>query len=161
MRALFEMNMSSTFWWGIVLGGGVGFLASIVANLSTPSFASYFSRSKAGWIERGKKRALKQLTYVQRFRNGAEDKYMYFAAQWGYILLFSTMSALLLIMVCVQPYRAFPLLLDGWMLFVALLGLAYAFWISNKLHLWYWRMNNFEEYRASLLKKWSDLDLDE
>jgi hypothetical protein len=152
--------MNSIFWWGICLGGAVGFLASILANVSTPSFASYFARSRKGWIERSKKRALKQYNFIQRFRSGKEDRYMYFVAQWCYIILFSLLAINIVLVSLMHGQRNIGhSFIDDGFLFFSLLVIAYVLVTHNKLHLWYWRINNFEEYQTSLRKKWPDLDL--
>jgi hypothetical protein len=145
--------MDRVFWLSIAFGGALGFVVSIVANLATPTFGDYFSRSKMGWIERNKKSAFKKFNAIQSFRRGAEDKYMYFVAQWGFILMFGIMDVFLetipkdhlwqvVFFVVVQCYIAIQIA-----------------WLLVTLNLWYWRMNNFAEYKASLLKKWPDLDL--
>ena len=107
-----------------------------------------------------KKRALKQYGFIQRFRSGKEDKYMYFVAQWCYILVFVLMAlnGVLLILMHKQGSIGHSIVDDVFFLF-SLLLLAYVLRVHNKLHLWYWRINNFEEYRASLRKKWADLEL--
>ena len=145
--------MEKTFWIGILLGGFVGFIASVVANMATPSFANYFTRSKVGWIERTKKKAIKQFQVIQRFHSGAEDKYMYFVAQWGYILFYSIFAAAMTVFLVQQSSVtnfAGP---------AALFGISLAGWTHKKLYLWYWRINRFEEYKNSLIAKWGDLEL--
>ena len=75
------MPVDTKDWVILFAGATFGFFVSIVANLATPTFGSYFARSKLGWIERSRRRALKQFNFIQRFRNGTEDRYMYFVAQ--------------------------------------------------------------------------------
>lgn len=148
--------MDSVFWIGIVLGGAVGFVVSIVANLSTPRFGDYFQRSKIGWLERSKRRALNAYQFILRFRNGTEDKYMYFVAQWGYILFFLLFLVFCFVMIMTsRGALAHTIGTLG-----AVFGLFQTFWIHRKLSLWYWRMNNFEKYKASVKEKWPDLDVD-
>lgn len=151
--------MDNVFWWGIVLGGAVGFVVSIVANLSTPTFGSYFQRSRAGWVEHGKRRALKQYEFILRFREGKEDKYMYFVAQWGYILFYVIMSVFMFLIGTKLDERGERLLqLTGYL--AGLASLMRCLWVNLKLTIWYWRMNNFDEYRMTLLRKWPELQLD-
>jgi hypothetical protein len=140
--------------WVILFAGATfGFFVSIVANLATPTFGSYFARSKLGWIERSRRRALKQFNFIQRFRNGTEDQYMYFVAQWGYILLYGVLATFFEVISSLNPQidLAFASML------ALLVAVIRGVWVHMRLYLWYWRMNNFEEYRLSLERKWPDL----
>lgn len=144
--------------WILLLAGAIiGYFVSIVANLSTPSFGGYFSRGKAGWIERSKRRALKQFDFIQKFRSGREDRYMYFVARWGYILLYSLFTTFFAIVYLDAGTLATKYLALVGVFFTLMRGM----WVHFDLYLWYWRINNFEIYRNSLQKKWPDLNLPE
>jgi hypothetical protein len=148
-----DKAMDYIFWTGIIIGALLGFFISVTANLATPSFQAYFSKSKAGWIERSKKRALSQFIFVMRFRTGTEDKYMYFVAQWSYIILLIIIAFVLL---GTNRSRFHDSVLG----LCSIACITYGSWTHQKLKLWYWRMNNFEEYKSALLKRYPDLELD-
>jgi hypothetical protein len=151
-----RQTVGSVFWWGILIGAAASFAVGIVVNLSTPTFGNYFTRSKQGWVERNKLRAIAQYDFVRRFRNGTEDKYMYFVAQWGYILFgFIFVSTMLLTMMLSDTKIFLHLSAAAGAVF----GLVYISWKHTNLYLWYWRMNHFEAYRDSLQTKWTDLKL--
>ena len=89
-----------------------------------------------------------------KFRKGTEDKYMYFVAQWGYIL-FYVLIAIFGLTVLVSEDSFWLRLGTG---IFSIFGLTRAMWHHRRLSLWYWRMNNFEEYKASVLAKWPDMN---
>ena len=77
---------------------------------------------------------------------------MYFVAQWGYILLYGVLATFGVISsLNPQIDLAFASML------ALLVAVIRGVWVHMRLYLWYWRMNNFEEYRLSLERKWPDL----
>jgi hypothetical protein len=149
-------QLGSIFWFGIVIGGLVGFVASIAANLTTPGFGAYFLRGKAELIERNKRRAMKQYVLLKRFQNGSEDKYMYFVAQWGYILLYTILGAGLAIVSKVVPLNAVELIISD----IGVVGsFVIVFTKLFRLTIWYRRINNFQKYEEALTKKWGEVEV--
>lgn len=144
--------MSNEFWWSIIVGAAIGFVVSIIANVTTPLVASYFQKSKLGWIERNKRKALRNFEELLKFRDGREDKYFYFAAQWGTILVYQNFGIAFGLLAVLIKWHGGP---DIQYLGIASLVASIFFVmggmrIIQKLTVWYWRMNNFEEYKASL-----------
>jgi hypothetical protein len=148
--------MGATFWSAMLLGVILGFVASVLANISTPSFVSYFRRSKVGWIERNRKRGIKQFQFIDKFRRGEEDRYMYFVAQWGYIISYLVFGVFFTVVLVYFKFsgldRRYTIIIGVF----AVIALSRSGWVLLKLHLWYWRINHFDEYKDAFTKKFGD-----
>ena len=78
--------MDLPFWFSLILGGAIGFIVALFANYYTPGFANLMNRSKVGFVERSKKRALAQFVKINKMKAGKLDRYFSIINSWGQIL---------------------------------------------------------------------------
>ena len=146
--------MDITFWAGIILGGAIGFVVSIIANLTTPRFGELFTSSKAGWLERSKTRALRRYKFVMRFTSGGEDRYLYYLAQWGLTAAITSITGTFAVLSVIARTEIGRDVSSG----AGVVGAAYVIANLVQLSLWHWRVTNFKQYEASLVAKWGNIE---
>jgi VanZ family protein len=148
----------SEFTLTLIAGAVIGYFASVIANMTTPAFKSYFEKSKQGWVERNKNSALKEFERIKAFMENKEDRYMYFVAQWGYIGSYISMSIGLFIIATNLRNEAdasFVLKSVAPVVFmiVSMFSMLRVFVTYRRLSVWYWRVNNYSGYRQSLIER--------
>ncbi|WGR94729.1 hypothetical protein MTX26_01360 [Bradyrhizobium sp. ISRA443] len=154
--------------WLLLAGTLLGFLASLLATFTAPSIGNAFGKLKSGFIERNKARALAAYTVVHDLKFGKRDKYLYAIIGWGSLNALTLMSiatggmgfaARRVLGPAVSSASSDPLGLRVLALAVALTGISIVLMIGLHLYLTFARLENFENYRSQLLKRWPDLEL--
>jgi hypothetical protein len=151
--------------WLLIAGAVLGYPVALLATFTTPPLSSAFSKLKSGFIERNKAKALAAYAFVHDLKSGKRDKYLYAINGWGLL------SAIILVgfaavfvgiatgNVLGRPHgeNALGFRLLGLAITV---GVALMF-LSRTIHLALTlaRLDNFEAYRASLLRRWPDIKL--
>jgi hypothetical protein len=157
------------FWLPIVLGGVLGLVASVTANLVTPHVFGYLSHRKVARIENSKKRAAETYLQLLDLHSGRKDKYLYFISHAVYIVIallgvvFSVMAAGIVIMVDSihrDTWSTFNILNKG-AEFIFGLFAGYFVYRTNlrTKHMieWRWRLDNFRKYEADFKKQYGEL----
>jgi hypothetical protein len=148
-------RMETKDLWLLLAGAVLGYVINLIANFTAPSVGSAFGKLKSGFIERNKAKALDAYAGVRDLKSGAWDKYLYALNSWGFIivyLLFGTMGSIVGLLAKDQATGVFAL---G----SAMVGLLMAFRRISNLFLTLGRVENFEDSRAELLRRWPDVDL--
>src|SRR5947208_10299892 len=68
--------MDPILW--LIIGGVIGFLGSVAANLLTGKIVSLFERQRGLMDERSKDRAMRFYSMVTRLHDGRRDRYVFF-----------------------------------------------------------------------------------
>jgi lysylphosphatidylglycerol synthetase-like protein (DUF2156 family) len=147
--------------WLLLAGAVLGYVINLTATFTAPSVGTAFSKLRSGIIERNKAKALAAYGEVRDLKSGKRDKYLYAINGWGFI----TTYLLLAVMACVAVVAevvtaaehsfAFALLALTVLVLTALLAMRRL--ISLLLTLG--RLEDFETYRAELLRRWPDINL--
>lgn len=140
--------------WLLGIGAFLGFLGSLLATFAAPPVGTVISKLKSGFIERNKSRALANFAVVQDLRTGKRDKYLYTLERWGFALFWMLLFALsgILFMIGPDQYR---LPFGAFILITALSGMERIALATITVA----RLENFEHYRAQLLRRWPDIKL--
>jgi ABC-type bacteriocin/lantibiotic exporter with double-glycine peptidase domain len=92
----------SEFWWGILTGGIVSFIASMLANY-TPRFGRSF-------IERNKIRARKKFKEISRLKRDPTERIIYFSTGFSLVVLLAVMFFSMVILDTLDIRTGFTLL---------------------------------------------------
>src|ERR1700730_612455 len=91
-----KIIMSPTMWIGLAIGTALGFIASLFANYFTPTFSDFMDRRRSHFVERTRKSAMRQYTWVDALHSGKEDKYIFIINSWSFVLVYLILSVLAL-----------------------------------------------------------------
>jgi hypothetical protein len=143
--------------WILLAGAFLGFVGSLLATFTAPSVGSAFGKLKSGFIERNKTRALASYAVVRDLKSGKRDKYLYAIKSWGFTLAF-----LLLVVLGAIGYST----AHGWLLRLPFGAFLVIVWWASLNRMWhavitFGRLEDFENYRAALLRRWPDIVLPE
>ena len=153
--------------WLLLAGAALGFVGSVLATFAAPSIGSVFGKLKSGFIERSKSNALASYVVVRDLHTGKRDKYLYAINGWASInvLILGGLMAGGLGFITrrlvggpiepIHPVRTLLALIVG--ILIVLLVLRHLLTLFLTLN----RVDNFDHYRAELLKRWPDIQLPE
>jgi hypothetical protein len=151
--------------WLLLAGAVLAYAVNLLTTYTVPPLNSAFGKLRAGFIERNKSRALAAYAFVHDLKTGKRDKYLYAINGWGMLgaMMLVLFTAVLMGLVI---RRAFDLPNEAAPGFRLLLALAIAVGLAvmvlsriMRLALTLYRLDNFEAYRASLLRRWPDIKL--
>jgi hypothetical protein len=133
-------------------GALIGFVTSILANWSTDSFWRVLTRSRAGLLERSKKRAFLEYKELKSLRNGERDRNLYFI-EWSMRIQIFFLTGFF------GWVLGTTLSLLPWILSL-LLGLgcltrALSYWL--RLTIWRERLDDFSRYESDLRQRHGEL----
>jgi hypothetical protein len=154
--------------WLLFAGAVLGYVINLTATFTAPSVGTAFGKLKSGFIERNKARALAAYVEVWDLKSGKRDKYLYAINHWGSISLL-TLTGFVAAVTGFAARRvigpiastsqenapAFTLLFLPFGVFLLFLVV----WRTLRVGLTLNRIENFEDYRAELLRRWPDIDL--
>lgn len=151
--------------WILLAGAFLGFVGSLLATFAAPPVGSAFGKLKSGFIERNKAKALARYSEVRDLRSGKRDKYFYAINHWG-VLTFITVTTPLAVLLGFETGLALGLPRTGAQVSIAAVGVALLllfFFLRRTLRflLTLGRLDNFENDRAELLRRWPDIVLPE
>jgi hypothetical protein len=151
--------------WLLFAGAFLGFVGSLLATFAAPPLSTAFGKLKSGFIERNKAKALARYSEVRDLRSGKRDKYFYAINHWG-VLTFITVTTPLAVLLGFETRIAFGLPHTGAQasiaaVVVALLLAVFLLRRTLRFLLTLGRLENFENYRAQLLRRWPDIVLPE
>jgi hypothetical protein len=161
--------MEAKDMWLLLAGAVFGYVINLTATFTAPSVGTAFSKLKSGFIERNKARALAAYAEVCGLKSGKRDKYLYAINHWGLVTFLSVTGFLGAFIVfaarrAIGPdsfYRAQENAPAFWV-FVSAIAAFLMFlivWMTLRQVLTLSRVENFEDYRAELLRRWPDIDL--
>jgi hypothetical protein len=154
------------FWLPIVLGGAIGLIVSVGANLATPHVWGYLTKRKAARIENTKKKASDTYLQLLDLHSGRTDKYLYFLsialrAMVSLLgVIFTTVAAGMMVIIDEFHIESSTALIDQCAEFVFGLGTRYFLYRANlrlkHLSEWRWRLDNFEKYASDFKKQYGE-----
>jgi len=153
--------------WILLGGAALGFFASLLATFTAPSVGNAFSKLKSGFIERNRARALAAYVEVHDLKSGKRDKYLYAITGWGSLSAFMIMCIIAGLMgFSTRRFLGPPTSIgpENASLLALALAVAFALVVLRcvlRLYLTLSRLDNFENYRAQLLRRWPDIVLPE
>jgi hypothetical protein len=161
--------METKDMWLLLAGAVFGYVINLIATFTAPSVGTAFGKLKSGFIERNKARALAAYAEVWDFRSGKRDKYLYAINHWG-LVTFLSLTCFLAAFIgfaarrAIGPdsfYRAQENASAFWLVVLAIAASLMFVIVRGtlRLALTLSRIENFEDYRAELLRRWPDIDL--
>ncbi|WP_454641879.1 hypothetical protein [Bradyrhizobium liaoningense] len=164
--------------WLLVAGTILGFVTNILSTFAIPTVGSAFGKLKSGFIERNKARALANYCLVSDLKTGKRDKYLYALNHWGHICLMTFLALGSGFAGVMTGLFARPLLRDGnetlahngrdalsmrviafLLAILVLVMIARILWRSIHLDLTLSRVEQFDHYRAELMRQFPDIKL--
>ena len=138
---------------GILFAGTIlGYIGNLVATFTAPSVGNALGKAKSRFIERNKAKALLNYFEARDLKTGVKDKYLYAMNSWGFILVYLGFSFASAIVGSMDK----PSNLVG-LLFLSSMGSGFmAIRRTGKLILMLDRVQNFEQYEATLKHQWPD-----
>jgi hypothetical protein len=163
-KAADDIAMEAKDTWLLIAGGILGFIGSLLATFAAPPVDTAIGKLKSGFIERNKAKALASYRLVWTLKSSKTDKYLYAINHWG-TLSFITATAPLAAFLGIAssiifggPQLPRPIAFSMGA-FIALLIVGWLLMRTLRFLLAIARVENFEHYRAELLRRWPDLDL--
>jgi hypothetical protein len=161
--------MEAKDMWLLLAGAVLGYVINLTATFTAPSVGTAFGKLKSGFIERNKARALAAYAEVRDLKSGKRDKYLYAISHWGLVTFLYPTSFLAAFIVfaarrAIGPdsfYQAQENAPAFW-LFVSAIAASLIFAVVSgtlRVVLTLSRLENFEDYRAELLRRWPDIEL--
>jgi hypothetical protein len=153
--------------WLLFGGAFLGFIGSLLATFTAPSIGNALGKLSAGAVERNRARALASYYRVLEYKTGKRDRYLYAITHWGLVTLFilTCLTAAFLGMMTGMTFafhkpEGQQLLWAYWFGIFSIFSGYFVFLRRTiVLLLLLQRLQNFERYRADLLRRWPDLDL--
>jgi hypothetical protein len=143
--------------WLLLASIPLSYLAGLLTTFTAPPLSNAFGKLKSGFIERNRARALASYAVVQDLRSGKWDKYLYSLDSWGFILvhlLFGLASGIIGVLTNDPIVRVSTMAVSVLATLMSIRRTAHLFLTRS-------RMNNFDDYRAELLRRWPDIVLPE
>jgi hypothetical protein len=163
-----ELRMDAKDIWLLLAGAVLGYPVALLATFTTPPLSNAFSKFKSGFIERNKAKALAAYAFVYDLKTGKRDKYLYAINSWGMLtaLMLVAIAAWSLGLATGRETRgvlgrpeenalSLILLVTAIPLGLTLMAASRIMYLFLTLN----RVDNFEAYRASLLRRWPGIKL--
>ena len=154
--------MDWKFWAGLIMGGLIGLFASLLANYFTPTFSDYVNKRRTGFVEKSKKRAIRNFLIIKNLHEGKKDKYIYLMDRWAHVTIFLMVAVAGVLIAEVVDISAEDWIDEFvWDCSYGLGVVSFGAMLVNyfRVTLVQTRLQNFEEYEAGLIKRWGNLPI--
>lgn len=139
--------------WILFAGAALGYIGNLIATFTAPAVSSILGTAKRKFIERNKTKALLSFFEVKALKTGVRDKHLYALNSWGFVLVYMSIFFTCVIIGGLNTEKNWDLIF----LIGSLLPAFLAIRRLGTLLLTLDRLQNFDQYEATLEKKWPDI----
>jgi hypothetical protein len=139
--------------WILFAGAALGYIGNLIATFTAPSVGNAFGKAKSQFIERRKANALLNYFQARDLKTGVRNKYFYAINSWGFILVYLSFSFASGIVGQLDKTSS----LSSLYLLSSMCSALLAIRRTAKVVLMLDRVENFEQYEATLKKRWPDI----
>jgi hypothetical protein len=145
--------MQTEFWLGLIIGGVLSFLGSVLANFFGVPIGTYVARRKVSWVESNRKRALRNYRWIRDLHSGKKDKYLAYLVDMATAILSTICIASAILLLLPAAPRS-----TWWDVAGACTIFLFALRHGIYLNIMRTRLDRFDDYKKTIMNRWGDVD---